>query len=264
MSTTVSEDSIRVEHLGVITRITMCREARRNALDRAAQERLSAALDAFADDPSQRVAILTGAGSVAFSAGHDLKTAAPIGVDGLLPGGFGGLTARFDLDKPLIAAINGLAYGGGFELALACDIVVAAEHARFALPEARVGMAALGGGILRLSRTLPRQQAMAIILTGLPVTATQGHAMGFVTEVVPADELERAAMRWAEAIVEASPLAVAATKRVALDCIDEPLPQANRRLWNLPMVEQLQVCDDAREGPLAFAEKRKPRWSVRG
>ena len=254
---------IAIERLGRVTRITIGREERRNALDRASQEALSAALDGFAEDDTQWVAIITGAGDGAFCAGHDLKTPAPDGSDGLLPGGFGGLTSRIDLAKPLIAAVNGVAYGGGFEMVLACDIVIAAQRATFALPEVRVGLAALGGGILRLSRQVPHQQAMAMILTGQPVTAERGHEIGFVTEVVPDEDIQAAALRWAEAIVEASPLAVRASKRVALDCASEPLPEANRRQWDLPAVRELRRSDDWIEGPRAFADKRPPRWRER-
>src|SRR5688572_21283770 len=192
---------IRVERLGRITRITMDRQARRNALDRAAQCALSNALDDFATDGEQWVAILTGAGDVAFSAGFDLKTPQPKGQEDLLPQGFGGLTARFDMDKPIIAAVNGLAFGGGFEMALACDIIVAAENASFALPEVKVGMAALGGGVLRLSRQIPYHRAMGLIFTGKPVSATEAREMGFVTDVAPVSELADRAMRWAQDIV---------------------------------------------------------------
>jgi len=259
----MANPSIHVERLGWITRIIMDRPDRRNALDRAAQQALSDALDAFAADETQRVAILTGGGDIAFSAGHDLKSPAPDDVSGLLPGGFGGLTARFDLDKPIIAAVNGLAYGGGFEMALACDIIVAAERASFALPEVKVGMAALGGGIIRLSRQIPYHRAMAMILTGEPVTAAEGHRMGIVTEVVPDDEVEAAAMRWAEAIAAAAPLAVRASKRVALDCAALPLEEANHLQWDLPASRRLLRSDDSLEGATAFLEKRPPVWKAR-
>ena len=254
---------VGIEQLGRVTRITIRREVRRNALDRMSQEALSAALDEFAADDSQWVAIITGAGDRAFCAGHDLKTAAPEGSDGLLPEGFGGLTARFDLVKPVIAAVNGAAYGGGFEMVLACDIVIAAQRATFALPEVRVGMAALGGGILRLSRMVPHQQAMGMILTGQPVTAERGREMGFVTEVVPDEDLQAAALRWAEAIVAASPMAVRASKRVALDCASDPLAEANRDQWELPAVRDLHGSDDWIEGPRAFVERRPPQWRGR-
>ena len=252
--------AITVERIGHITRITIQREARRNALDRCAQEQLSDALDEFSADRHQRVAILTGAGTKAFCAGHDLTTPTPSGVDGLLPNGFGGVTARFDLDKPLIAAVNGAAFGGGFEMVLACDIVIAAQTASFALPEVVVGVAAMGGGILRLARHLSHQQAMGIILTGRPVSADQALAMGFVNEVVCYDRLQATAMEWADSIVRASPMAVRASKWIALDCSEGTMRQANRDQWDLPTVRTAMRSGDWSEGPRAFTEKRKPRW----
>jgi enoyl-CoA hydratase/carnithine racemase len=252
---------IRVEKRGRVTIVTMDRPERRNALDAAAQAEMAAAFDAFAADPEQWVAILTGAGEQAFSAGHDLKTPPPEGPTGLPATGFGGITARYDLDKPVIAAVNGFAVGGGFEMALACDIVIAAPRASFALPEVKVGMAALGGGILRLPRMIGMQRAMGLMLTGRKVSAEEGLAMGFVTEV--AEDALAAALRWAEALLAASPLAVRATKAVALGCADEPLETAMDRQWTLPAVARMQESEDKQEGPAAFNERRSPVWKGR-
>lgn len=257
------DSMVRVERRGHITIITMDRPGRRNALDAAAQIDMAAAFDAFAADDDQWIAILTGAGVQAFSAGHDLKTPAPEGPEGMPASGFGGITARFDLDKPVIAAVNGFAVGGGFEMALACDIIVAAPGASFALPEVKVGLTALGGGILRLTRAIGVPRAMGMMLTGRRVSAEEGLAMGFVTEIAGEEGVSAAALRWADLLLEAGPLAVRATKAVALQCIDEPLEVAMDRQWTLDIVRRAQTSADALEGPAAFNERRAPQWTGR-
>jgi crotonobetainyl-CoA hydratase len=258
----VTDRAIRVEQMGRVTILTIDRQEVRNALDAVAQAELQQAFDAFAADDEQWVAILTGAGPLAFCAGHDLRTAPPRGPEEMPAGGFGGLTARFDLDKPVIAAVNGVAVGGGFELALACDIVIAARSASFALPEVKVGMAALGGGILRLSRQIGPQRAMGMMLTGRRVGAEEGLALGFVTELAE-DDVLAAALRWADALLAVSPLAVRATKRIMLACADLPLDQAMQAQWALPEVARLQHSEDAVEGQSAFNARRPPRWTGR-
>lgn len=255
--------SIHVERRGRITVMTIDRPDSRNALDAAAQANLATAFDAFAADDDQWVAVLTGAGDRAFCAGHDLRTPAPGGPDGLPSSGFGGLTARFDLDKPVIAAVNGDAVGGGFELALACDIVVAAPHARFALPEVKVGLAALGGGILRLTRSVGRQRAMGLMLTGRPVSAEEGLAMGFVTELAGPEGAMAAAFAWADAVLAASPLAVRATKAVGTAGDNQPLGEAMNAQWDHPAVRRMQRSSDAAEGAAAFLQRRPVRWAGR-
>jgi enoyl-CoA hydratase/carnithine racemase len=188
----------RVERDGPITTVTIERPEVMNALHPPANLELEQVFDDFCSDPDQWVAILTGAGERAFSAGNDLKFQA--GSDGRVAvpqKGFAGLTARFDNEKPLIAAVNGVAMGGGFEIALACDLIVAADTAIFALPEPRVGLAALAGGIHRLPRQIPLKQAMGMLLTGRRVPAEEGQRLGFVNEVVPAADLAAAARRWA-------------------------------------------------------------------
>lgn len=255
--------SIRVERTERVTIITIDRQEVRNALDLSAQGELAHAFDEFVTDEEQWVAILTGAGSAAFCAGHDLRTRPARRPDDLPASGFGGLTARFDLDKPVIAAVNGVAAGGGFEMALACDIIVAARRASFALPEVKVGMTALGGGILRLTREIGLKRAMGMMLTGRRVSASEAFTLGFITEVVQDEELMPAAMRWAEAIVAASPLAVRATKQVALQCLGEPLEQASHAQWHLPAVTRVLDSADALEGPAAFRERRPPQWRGR-
>ena len=179
--------------------VTINRPEVMNALHPPANAELSSVFDEFAADPDLWVAIITGAGERAFSAGNDLKyTAAGGDRSGQPATGFGGITSRFDLNKPLIAAVNGVAMGGGFEIALACDIIVAAENALFALPEVRVGLAALAGGVHRLPRTIGPKRALGMILTGRHVPAQEGYELGFVNEVVPEGQALAGARRWAE------------------------------------------------------------------
>ena len=163
-----------VERDGHVTVVTLQRPEVMNALHAPAHRELHAVFDAYAADPDQWVAIVTGAGARAFSAGNDLKHQAAGGALDWPPTGFAGLSSRFDLDKPIIAAVNGVAYGGGFEIALACDLVIAAETASFSLPEPKVGLAAIGGGLHRLPREIGLKAAMGIILTGRPVSAQEG------------------------------------------------------------------------------------------
>jgi len=246
---------------GHLTIITLNRPEVLNALHGDAHDELNAVFDDFAADPEQWVGIVTGAGERAFSAGNDLKVTAAGGRKPLPPGGFGGLTLRFDLDKPLIAAVNGIAMGGGFEIALSCDIIVAADNAVFALPEPRVGLAALAGGLHRLPREIGTKQALGMILTGRRVSAEEGKALGFVNDVVPAAELMDAARRWAGQIMEASPMSVRASKQAVTRGLAEPtLEDALRKQWDYPAVKALFKSDDFREGPKAFAEKRAPQW----
>ena len=175
--------------------------------------------------------------------------------------GFAGLTHRFDLDKPVIAAVNGIAMGGGFEIALACDIIVVAENAVFALPEPRVGLAALAGGLHRLPREIGTKQALGMILTGRRVSAEEGKALGFINEVVPAGEALAAARRWASVIMEASPMSVRASKQAVYRGLAEAtLEDALKNQRDYPAVNAMFKSDDFREGPQAFAQKRKPEW----
>jgi crotonobetainyl-CoA hydratase len=249
---------------GHLTVVTLNRPEVLNALHGDAHDELSAVFDAFAADPEQWVGIVAGAGERAFSAGNDLKVTAAGGRKPLPPGGFGGLSHRFDLDKPLIAAVNGIAMGGGFEIALACDIIVASENAVFALPEPRVGLAALAGGLHRLPREIGTKQALGMILTGRRVGAVEGQALGFVNEVVPAAELMTAARRWAAQIMEASPMSVRASKQAVYRGLKEPtLEDALKNQMGYPAVAALFRSDDFREGPKAFAEKRAPQWRGR-
>jgi enoyl-CoA hydratase/carnithine racemase len=257
---------IEVAREGPVTTITINRPDVMNALHAAANLELHEAFNAFASDPDQWVGIVTGAGDRAFSAGNDLKAQA--GAGGAMPkmpsSGFGGLCARFDLEKPLIAAVNGVAMGGGFEIALACDLIIAADTAVFALPEPRVGLAALGGGLLRLPRQIPMKAAMGIILTGRRVTAEEGLSLGFVNEVVPLKDLRDAARRWADQILACSPMSVRASKQTAYAGLDEAsLETATRRQRQYPAAAAMLASEDFLEGPLAFSQKRAPNWKGR-
>ncbi|WP_220476842.1 enoyl-CoA hydratase-related protein [Massilia cavernae] len=231
-----------------LTVVTINRPEAFNSLNAEAHLELEAVFDNFAADTDQWVAILTGAGSKAFCAGHDLKQQASGGGLTTPKAGFAGLASRADLVKPVIAAVNGAAMGGGFEAALACDILVAAEHATFALPEPKVGLAALAGGIQRLPRELGLKQAMGMMLTGRAVTAQQGYAMGFVNEVVSGDVLE-AARRWAADILACSPLSVRATKEAILKGLTETASDGMRDEWNYPSMKAMLESEDAVEGP---------------
>jgi enoyl-CoA hydratase/carnithine racemase len=252
--------TVRTE--GRVLIVTINRPDAMNALHPPANHELAAVFDRFQADKEHWVAIITGAGERAFSAGNDLKYQAMGGKMSVPDSGFAGLTSRFDLAKPVIAAVNGVAMGGGFEIALACDLIVAADTAVFALPEPKVGLAALAGGLHRLPRQIGLKQAMGMILTGRRVSAAEGKALGFVNEVVPASGLMDAALRWANAIIENSPMSVRASKEAVLKGLDEAsLEGAYRNQMNYPAIRAMFASADLREGPLAFAQKRAPVWS---
>ena len=250
-----------VEDDGRVRLVTINRPEVLNALHSEAHWEFDQVWNQFAADPDLWVGIITGAGDRAFSAGNDLKVQAAGGRTPRPATGFAGLTSRFDLDKPLIAAVNGVAMGGGFETALACDIIVAAENAVFALPEPRVGLIA-GSGVHRLPRLIWLKQALGMILTGRRVSAAEGKALGFVNEVVPPGEALAAARRWASQILECSPMAIRASKQVVYKSLDEPtLAAAMTRTY--PAQEANLKSQDYIEGPRAFAERRKPNWQNR-
>ena len=249
---------------GPILTVTINRPDVMNALHPAANFELEQAFDEFANDPDLWVAIITGAGDRAFSAGNDLKFQATEG-GGKVVGpqkGFGGLTSRFDNPKPVIAAVNGVAMGGGFEIALACDLIIASENAVFALPEPRVGLAALAGGVHRLPRQIGLKRAMGMLLTGRRVSAAEGLELGFVNEVVPAGEALAGARRWADQIVECAPLSVRGSKQAAMGGLGEANLEA-AMAQHYPVLGEMMKSEDFVEGPLAFAEKRQPNWKGR-
>jgi acetyl-CoA C-acetyltransferase len=254
-----------VEREGPLTVITLNRPESLNALNPGLNAELAQAFDEFAADPDQWVAIVTGAGDRAFSSGNDLKHTAIAMARGeeieVPTTGFGGMTSRFDLIKPVIAAVNGVAMGGGFEIALACDLIIASEAAVFALPEPKVGLAALAGGLLRLPRQIGLKKAMGMILTGRRVSAAEALQLGFVNEVTTSGELMAAARRWAALIIEASPMSVRASKQIVYKGLDEASVQSGyQKQIQYPATIALFRSADVREGPLAFSQKRAPQW----
>jgi len=262
----VSYEFVNYEKRGRIAYITIDRPEVMNALHLEAHLELTEIWEDFRDDPELWVAILSGAGERAFSAGNDLKataerTAAGTDVQGRARPPFGRITRDFDCPKPMIAAVNGVAVGGGLEMALACDIVVAADHARLGLPEPRVGLFAGAGGIHRLARQVPFKPAMGLLLTGRLIDAHEAHRLGLVNEVVPLADLMPTAERWAAEILECSPLSVQLTKEAVFDglqySVDEALERDHDRR------ERLLSSADYVEGPKAFSEKRKPQWTGR-
>lgn len=249
-----------VEKEDRLTIITIQRPDVMNALHPPANAELAEVFDDFVADHEQWVAIITGAGDRAFSAGNDLKYQASGGEMGGQPAsGFAGLTSRFDNPKPVIAAVNGIAMGGGFEIALACDLIVAAENAIFALPEPRVGLAALAGGMHRLPREIGMKQAMSMLLTGRRVPAQEGKELGFVNDVVPEGQALESAKAWAAQILECAPLSIRASKQAAMQGMDAPsLEKAIKGRYE--QIQKMYNSADFVEGPRAFAEKRAPDW----
>lgn len=248
-----------VEDAGRVRIVTLNRPEVLNALHSEAHHEMEGVWDEFAARDDLWVGIVTGAGERAFSAGNDLKVTAAGKRGPAARSGFAGLCNRFDLDKPLIAAVNGIAMGGGFEIALACDIIIAAENAIFALPEPRVGLIAGAGGVHRLPRMIPQKQALGMILTGRRVPAKEGMELGFVTAVVPEGQALAEAMKWAEMILECSPMSVRTSKQAVYRGMNEPtLRDALNTRY--PMQEVMAKSEDMIEGPKAFAEKRKPNW----
>lgn len=263
----MSFEHISVDTNNHITRITFERPQVMNAINKPMHAEMQVALDAFAEDPDQYICVLMGRGDRAFCAGSDLKAIAES--DGekrhVYPkNGYAGLIERFDLDKPVIAAVNGIALGGGFEIALACDIILATENAKFGLPEPLVGAVAIGGGMHRLARQIGLKQAMGMILSADSVSADDGLRMGFVNEVVAQDKLEEAIDRWCQMILRSAPLAIRASKETVMRGLDEPsLEAAMGAQAEYPAFKTWRMAEDTIEGPRAFAEKRKPNWKGR-
>ncbi|MFM5885252.1 MAG: enoyl-CoA hydratase-related protein [Novosphingobium sp.] len=254
-------EQIRIEVAGGVRRVTLNRPDQLNAITMQMHAELEAAFDAFAAASDEHICLVAGAGR-AFCAGTDLKEAAASGNRAYPAHGYAGLIERFDCAKPFVALVNGLALGGGFELALACDLILAGESARFGLPEPLVGAVALGGGLHRLARQAPLKQAMGMILSAQPVSAAEGLRMGFVTEVVPDADLEAAAARWCAAMLRGSPVSLRASKAIVQAGLAEPdVAAALRAQPDMAAFRAWRSSNDAREGPRAFAEKRPPQWT---
>ncbi len=251
---------------GHVARVTIDRPDRMNAVDLATEAKLVATWETIEKDRNIRVVVLTGAGDRAFCTGADMK-----GGNGSLtgleywaaarPGGFGGIALRDTLDVPVIARVNGHALGGGMEMVLGCDIVVASEKATFGLPEPRVGRLALDGGIALLSRRIPHVHAMGLLLTGRRVDATEAQRLGLVNEVVAAEALDEAVNRWVEGVLACAPLSVRAIKSMVR--AGEGISAKEAQMLRLPQLVEALHSEDQHEGVRAFQEKRPPEWAGR-
>ena len=259
-------EAVRTEVVDAVLVVTLDRPTA-NAIDVPTSLALYDAFRRLEDDPALRVGVVTGAGDRFFSAGWDLKAAAAgeaVDADHG-PGGFAGLTELYDRRKPVIAALNGLALGGGLELALSADLVVMADHVEIALPEVRVGVVADSGGLLRLPRLLPPAIARELLLTGRRMGAEEAGRFGLANRVVPAGALLDTALALAAEIRAGAPLAVAAVQEVLAATVDAGIADgfALMRSGELTAYSTMLTSEDAEEGPRAFAEKRPPRWSGR-
>ncbi|GII95263.1 enoyl-CoA-hydratase DpgD [Sinosporangium siamense] len=259
---------VRYEKRDRVAHVTLDRPEVLNAMDLRTHEELAAVWDDFEADENLWVAVLTGAGDRAFSVGQDLKElvrriecgephTATFGSRD--KPGWPRLTERFGLSKPVIAKVRGLALGGGFELVLACDLVVAADDAEFALPEARLGLMAGAGGLFRLTRQVPYRTALGYLMTGRRMPAARAYELGLVNEVVPAGQLDACVDGWVEDVLRCAPLSVRAVKEAAAISSTLPLERAfaTRYVWE----ERRMHSRDAQEGPRSFVEKRPPRWT---
>ncbi len=259
----MSFEFITYEKRDRVARITINRPKSLNALHPPASAEMRQAFEDFRDDPDVWVCILTGSGDRSFCAGNDLKYQAEHGAKGQsYPGAdtmpFGGITDDYTCWKPIIAAVNGYALGGGLELVLACDMAIASDTARFGAPEGKVGLVAAAGGVHRLPRQIPIKVAMGMLVAGRVLDAKEAHHYGLVNEVVPGDELADAAEHMASGIVALAPLSARAHKQMAMTGLGMDLDDAMAATYSEN--QRAMASDDFVEGPRAFAEKRKPVW----
>jgi enoyl-CoA hydratase/carnithine racemase len=251
---------------GHVARVTIDRPDRMNAVDLATEAKLVATWERIEKDRSIRVVVLTGAGDRAFCTGADMKgeNSALSGLEywaAARPGGFGGIALRDTLDVPVIARVNGHALGGGMEMVLGCDIVVASEKATFGLPEPRVGRLALDGGIALLSRRIPHVHAMGLLLTGRRIDATEAQRLGLVNEIAAPEALDEAVNRWVEGVLACAPLSVRAIKSMVR--AGEGMSAREAQMLRLPQLVEALHSEDQNEGVRAFQEKRPPQWAGR-
>ncbi len=257
---------VRYEKRGAVAHVTLDRPAKLNALDLQTHAELAAIWDDYESDPALRVAVLTGAGTRAFSAGQDLHELASYQRADVRGSSFGSrgapgyprLTERFELSKPVVARVNGLALGGGFELVMACDLAIAASTAEFGLPEARLGLVAGAGGLLRLPRQMPYRQALGYLMTGRRMPAARALEFGLLNEVVEPEDLDRCVDGWVEDILRCAPLSIRAIKSVVHGAMHLGLEEAFSRTY--PWEERRRAGHDRLEGPRAFSERRPPQW----
>ena len=260
----VSDGVVLVERSGPVLRMTLNRPEARNAINHEVALALGGAVELLRSDDALRVGILTGAGA-AFCAGMDLKAFAagePVVPPEHPEWGFAGFVANL-VDKPVIGAVHGFAFGGGFELALACDVLIAADDSRFGLPEVSRGLIAGGGGLPRLAQQVPPKVAARLVYTAQPMTAADAERWGLVAELVPAADLQAAAVALAEQIAANAPLALRASKRLLAGLEHESMWAASS--WDSVAAdfEGILASEDAAEGARAFVEKRPPEWRAR-
>jgi crotonobetainyl-CoA hydratase len=262
------EKPVKVTREGKVLVIVLDRP-KVNAIDAETSRQLGEAFVMLRDDPELMVGVVTGGGEKIFSAGWDLKAVDKGEMqtsnwweDDYGPGGFAGLTELWDLNKPVIAALNGIAIGGGVELALGCDLIVAAEHVTFSLPEMPLGLIPDAGAIQRMPRRIPYNKAMEMLLLGERMPAAEAANYGLVNKVVPADEVMSTAMAWANKLSEAAPMALQAIKEVLRAIDGDSIQQSfqTMRNSNLPMYRAVLESDDASEGVSAFVEKRDAKF----